>query len=438
MIPDVISVQERLLLRACKTDKFKAGMLSLSLALPIRDDAYLTTLVMAVLLRGSERYPTVAAINRRLDYLYGTEVSLRNHYCGDLHVIGLCADLVGEEYLPLRTDGEVSVMEGAIEVMRELLFHPLLDEEGNLLAHYVESEKRLQCDNIRAQKNHPHAYAAERCKSLMYEGTPGGIPILGTEEDVMAVTPQRLTAHWRAIIRNLSLDCFYVGGCEPLDVACLLKKALSGELGASLVARGSPVAVPLSLRECRSLEETQPITQSHLIMGYDIGAFINQRDFYAATVCNELLGGSPISKLFMNVREKLGLCYSCHSAYNAYRGTVMISCGLSAASRDAAQREIEAQISALAEGSITDAEWIAAKKSLENAYRQLEDSPVSLERLFFGRALAGLSVSPEECRRAIDEVTREEVVACARRMRADTVFFLRATENGEVTEDGED
>ena len=434
MIPNVISVRERLRLRASETDKFKAGFLSVSAVLPIREDAYMTTLLLAVLLRGSEKYKTVAAINRRLDELYGTEISLRNHYCGALHVIGLCADVLGAEYLP----SNESVLDEAIDVMRELLFHPLLDENGLLQAHYVESEKKLQCDSIRAQRNNPHTYAVERAAALVYEGTPLAHPILGDEARVMAVTPEALTAHWRRIVKEISLDCFFVGSECPTRVAAALDAAFGKELSDSEAAWHAPLPERRPERDTRRAEDALAITQSHLIMVYNGGVMLCDEALYAVIVFNEILGGSPVSKLFMNVRERLGLCYSCHSAYNAYRGTLTVSCGLADASMELAEREIGAQIAAIAEGHVTDAEWEAAKRSLCNAYRQMEDSPVSMERFFFGRSLCGVSRSLSDCRRAIEAVTREEVAAFARTLRLDTVFSLHATEDGEVNDDEED
>ena len=103
-----------------------------------------------------------------------------------------------------------------------------------------------------------------------------------------------------------------------------------------------------------------------------------------------------------------------------------------------AEREIAAQIDAIAKGCVSEEEWEAAKRSLGNAYRQLEDSPVSMERFFFGRALCGCCATPEDSRRAIEAVTREEVARFAKELRLDTVFSLHATENGEVTDDDED
>ena len=98
------------------TDKFKAGLLSLSAVLPIdRDKTPMTTLLLSVLLRGCQKFPSLEAINRRLDYLFGTELSIRNFYRGDVQVIGFTAELLDAAYLP-----ESDPIEEILEVVDQI------------------------------------------------------------------------------------------------------------------------------------------------------------------------------------------------------------------------------------------------------------------------------------------------------------------------------
>ena len=97
MKPIELRLGERLTLRLCQTQKFKTEMLSLSAVLPICEQKpYMTSLLLSVLLRGSASYPDIASLNRRLDYLFGTELSVRNFYRGDAQVFGLCANILGK------------------------------------------------------------------------------------------------------------------------------------------------------------------------------------------------------------------------------------------------------------------------------------------------------------------------------------------------------
>jgi len=435
MIPTTIDVRERLRLRVCKTEKFKAESLSVSMALPLSKDRYLTTLLLAVLGRGCERYPTQAQINRRLDYLFGAEISFRDYALGDSQVIGLCADVVSAAYLPEQGS---SVLAETLALMREILFHPLLDGQGLLDAKYVESEKKLQCDAIRAKRNSPRAYALERCLAQTYEGRVQGASRLGTVEEVEAVTPEVLTAHWRSLIGRIRMECCYIGGCEGEQIARVLEDVLGEELVAP-VPQATPrvFAEPLSERSLTRFEESLPVSQGQLVMSFRFPTVLSGRRLFVAELLYGLLGASPVSKLFVNVRERLGLCYFCNARIERYTGVAIVSCGLDAENRELAEREILTQIDALARGEITDTEWEAARTMLSDNLGQMQDAPSAIDRFYFNCALSGMDYTVDAWRDELLSVTREEVAALAGEMTADTVFFLHPT-RGEEADDEED
>ena len=187
------------------------------------------------------------------------------------------------------------------------------------------------------------------------------------------------------------------------------------------------------------VNESMPVSQSQLLIGLQLPAQIGHPDDAVAVVLCELLGNSPVSRLFVYVREKQSLCYSCASVYSAFFGNLVIACGLKSDNRERAEREILRQVQCLADGDFTDAELDAAKKSLENAYRQVEDSPGGLENYYYGRALACSAESLESRREAFSRVMREDVIRLAKSLSLDVVYFLKGTlaggEEGEYDED---
>ena len=446
MIPIELQLGKRLTLRMCQTQKFKTETLSLSAVVPICEQKpYMTSLLLSVLLRGTESYPDISALNRRLDYLFGTELSVRNFYRGDAQVFGLCANILGKEYLPDDAPERDTLLCDVVEIMREVFFFPALDENGLLCVKYVESEKQLHCDAIRAKKNHPQSYATDACRKLMFDTEPCGIPLYGTEEEIMAVTPKELTTYWKELYKNLSLHAFYVGATDTESVVDALTKGLGMEnVSAEPIKKNTP-AIPLTnVKSIKKRDKEQrvcedlPVQQSALVIGLRTPAAVQDEDFFSVALYNELLGSSsPVSKLFINVREKLGLCYSCFSAYNAYKAALTVCCSLEDDRREEAEAEIRRQLAALAAGDITDAEWQAAQKSMANAYRQLSDSPSAMEVYYLGRALAGVSVSPKEASARIASLTKEDVVRVAQQMRIDTVFILHPTGEGKERDDEE-
>ena len=155
------------------------------------------------------------------------------------------------------------------------------------------------------------------------------------------------------------------------------------------------------------------------------------------TLCNYVYAASPTSKLFVNVRERLGLCYSCSAFISRFACAAYARCGLDAENREIAEREILNQISLLAGGEISDVEWEAARTSICDSVRQSEDNPSAIDRANMSRMLTGLPLGIDELTEAFLSVTREEVAAMAGEMVLDTVFFLHPTRAGEEEEDEE-
>ena len=142
-----------------------------------------------------------------------------------------------------------------------------------------------------------------------------------------------------------------------------------------------------------------------------------------------------MSKLFMNVREKLSLCYYCRAIPDGIKGIMTVTAGIEVCNKEKTQNEILAQLDAVKNGDITDEELILSKKSLKNAYNELNDSPPALEGWYLTRRLSDLGDSHEKVCESFMKVTREDVIRVANKIKLDTVYFLEGTLSGEGDDD---
>ena len=150
-------------------------------------------------------------------------------------------------------------------------------------------------------------------------------------------------------------------------------------------------------------------------------------------LCNEILGASPVSKMMMNVREKLSLCYECSSVYNSARGAIFATIGIDKENYELAKNAIMLQLEDIKQGNITALELDAAKKSIYNVYSSLCDSPDSIERFYLGRLINGVDVDIAEFLSKINSLTLDDVKNAASKIAPHTIFFLCG--NGDVEED---
>lgn len=142
-------------------------------------------------------------------------------------------------------------------------------------------------------------------------------------------------------------------------------------------------------------------------------------------VMNAMFGGSGGSKLFMNVREKLSLCYYASSAYHRRKGLVTVSAGIRAGDYQRALDEILAQLDAMGRGDWTDRELDDARRALLSGLRSMEDDPGSLEDFAVGRAAGGSDETVAGLMTALEAVTAQDVQEAARALRLDTIYFLK-------------
>ena len=97
-------------------------------------------------------------------------------------------------------------------------------------------------------------------------------------------------------------------------------------------------------KEVREISETMSVAQSKLVMGFRAGAELDTPEETAARLMVAIFGGTPHSKLFLNVREKLKLCYYCAARYNSNKGVMFVESGVETQNLEGAKKEILAQL----------------------------------------------------------------------------------------------
>ena len=347
---ETIELAAGVTLLAVQTEKFKSGCFSFNLMRPhTKAAAPLDALLPSVLLRGSERWPDMRAISMRLDELYGATLGTLVRLRGETKLTGFYADFIEEAFLP---QGE-AVFAPMVEFFRDILFHPAL-ENGLLNARYVESEKQNLIHAIESAQNDKRVYAAMRMRRIMCEGEAASIPRLGYAEDVAAITPEALTAHWRTVLRTAPIMLFYAGRRTPQEAAALFRPLFDG-LERDPVSP-PPTVVRRSAETVREVTESMDVTQGKLVIGMRTGITASDPDYPALVLLNSVYGSGVTSKLFVNVREKRSLCYYASSAVEKFKGLMIVSSGISFDQYETARDAILAERDACRRGEITPEE----------------------------------------------------------------------------------
>ena len=396
--------------------KFKTGLLSAQLVVPLDADKSASgALLPAVLRRGTERHGDMLAISRALDRLYGAGLSFVVRKKGENQCFGFLASFIDDRFAL----GGERLLEPTAELLGEVLLRPAT-EGGVFRRDYVDGEKDNLIDTIRAILDDKREYANQRLVGEMCRGERYGVPRLGTEEAVAALSGASLWDFYQRTLMTARVELFYCGSAEITRVEDALVRGVAALPNGERVApvASAHVAAPASPRE---LSETMNVTQGKLAMGWRAAT----EDGHAMMLANMIFGGYSNSKLFLNVREKLSLCYYASSGYHRSKGVVTVSSGVDFADERRAREEILAQLACVQRGEFEPWELDGAKGVLLNAVRSRGDSATRMEENLVAQAATGLWESEDELLGALDAVTPERVTAAARSMTLDTVYFLK-------------
>mgnify|MGYP002579653199 CR=1 FL=1 len=170
------------------------------------------------------------------------------------------------------------------------------------------------------------------------------------------------------------------------------------------------------------------VTQGKLAMGFRTGIDAWDEDYPALMLLNAVYGGTTTSKLFLNVRERLSLCYYASSGLMKYKDVMLVSSGVEFSKVGQAQDEILAQLQACKDGGFTDDELEWARRSVVSTLMTTLDAQSRLEDYWLGQAAAGLTEAPDELAQRVERTTRAQVQAAAQKLTLDTVYFLKGKE----------
>lgn len=411
-------------LTSVNTKKFKSSYLSMTFLTPLKKEtAAVNALIPNLLRRGTETCPDMQSISAALDQLYGGAIEPVVRKIGETQCVGFVGSFLDDTYT---LDGS-RILNQAAELMGEMLLRPYT-ENGAFSADYTRQEKANLVDRIKAEINEKRQYAVNRVMEEMCREEPYGVNRMGREADVAEITPASAWTRYQELLAHSRLELYYCGSAENDEVCVILQRALTGLPREGGYEVPETIIVPTAA-ETRRVEEAMDVAQGKLTMGFRTGGITAASpDYPALVLCNALFGGTANSKLFLNVREKLSLCYYASSSLARYKGAMVVSSGVEFSNVTRAEDEIGAQLEACRRGDFEPWEIVGARRYTVSSLLTMLDSQGRQEDWWLSQAVAGLSQSPEELAQAIEEVPVEAAVAAAQNLSLDTVYFLKGME----------
>ncbi|MEE1055738.1 MAG: pitrilysin family protein [Acutalibacteraceae bacterium] len=407
-----------------KEERFKTAKISVTMFVPLnKKTAAAYTLLPSVLAYSCKKYPTTISLNRALSNLYGANISSECKKMGESLALTLTVTGIDDRY----TMNKEKISPELVKLLCEIIFNPNV-ENNAFVENNFEQCKRQLLEAIEGEFNEKRTYAISQMLGEMCKDEAYGIKRYGTKEDVEKLTSQELYKVWKDILVNSRIEVMMIGSSDT----SLAEKIIEDNF--SSFERTQPeikTEVKTTVENIKEKTESSDIAQAKLVMGFRTATAQPENDSTAMSLTVAILGGTPSSKFFVNVREKLSLCYYCAARYYKLKGIVIVDSGVEKKNINRTIEEIKNQLDEMKKGNITDFEIESAKLSLINSYKSVQDTVAGTESWYINQMLDNEILTVEQAVEKLNAVDKDTIVELANTITLDTVYLLQPKDSKE-------
>ncbi len=395
--------------------KFKTHTIEAVFMVPLCEETNAAYSLVSSLLSGScEKYPTLAALTRKTDTLYGASISGSVGKRSDVLQVALAANTIDNRYALEQED----LLSEITELLIECLFRPNA-KDGAFDATEFRIQKQDLLDAIDAEINNKRSYAVARAVKTAFAGEPYAGTAYGEKSDVERLDPAGVYQAYERLLREAVIRIYHVGPSEAPVVAQRMQEAFAA---VERQPAGISYRAPSPCKEeTAQVIDPMSVNQSKLVLVFKG----EEPKKGAMKLMSALYGSSPFSMLFMNVREKMSLCYYCASRTLPGKGALLVDSGVELSNAEKAKDAILAQLDAVRRGEFDDEMLKDAKHSMVNQLRGVGDTPSSCISWCHSQFYDQDEETTEEAVARYEALTRQDIIDAANALKLDTVYLMQ-------------
>ena len=306
----------------------------------------------------------------------------------------------------------------AMDVVGELIVRPRLTDRD------IENERTVIVEEIRSYLDDPSEYCQILFQTALFGFGPLGREICGEEADVRGLADSAIRDFWASAYRPANTVVAVVGDLDHARATDLAAAAFG--TGNGYVPAFAPAPeLPAGPRVMAGKRST---SQAQLCVGVP-ALHRDHPDSWTLAVLNTVLGDGMSSRLFLSVREELGLAYDVSSGIVDYAdaGALEVSAGVDPAGMTSAIAAILTELAGLRDELVPAEELDKAKRYLSGGLELRMDDTRHVASWIGGQeALHDKVLTLEEALAAIDRVDAADVQRVAQTLFRDDVLRLAA------------
>jgi len=291
----------------------------------------------------------------------------------------------------------------ALDVLSDILSNPTFDPDE------LRREQNVIVQEIGATEDTPDDLVFDRLQETAFPKQAVGRSILGTPETVRSFNPARLRTYLSRHYRAPDMIVAAAGAVEHAAIVADAEKRFA--------SFGGPAAPAPEAAHFRggSRVETRDLEQVHIALALQ-GVPVRDEQLYSLQVFTNVLGGGMSSRLFQEVREKRGLCYTISAFHMPYSDTGLFALYAGTDEADAPElMRVAIGETASATETLNEAEVARAKAQLKaGLLMALESSEARVGQLARQMLAYGRPIPLDEIVAKVDAVTVDSARAAGR------------------------
>lgn len=405
-------------------DKFKSIYISYNFTMEVKENSVFSNnaVLGALMAKSSRKYQTQKEIEKYLNSLYGANYDVNVEKYGDLYNLEFRIEYINKKFLP----GNEDLLENILNFLKEMIYNPADWTDEN-----IKREKEFILERINERKDEKLKYGVQRAEELLCKDEPFGVFLYGDQDNVQNVDKDVLKNAYSELLKSC-VTVIISGNLEGYDNI----EETFNEVFKNIEFSSKEVTDLIyntkreSDNKTEEVKEYQDTTQSVLSLGLRIKDCTID-DFYALNLYNAILGTTPSSKLFQNVREKESLAYTVRSRYYRFKDIIVIFAGINKENYQKAVDVIKEQIEAIKKGEISKEEFESAKDSLMADLLEWKDSKIAMAKMKFANIIAfkDADITVEDMRERMSKVTLEDIIRVANLVSVEKIFVLGGVDN---------
>lgn len=400
------------------TNKFKTIKIKISFKRKItKEDITYRNMLVNLLMESTKKYPTARLIEIESENLYNVGFHSSTSSSGNYHIMNFECTFLNEKYT------EIGMTQKSLEFFLNFIFEPNI-EEGKFNEKAFNISKNILKDDILSYDDSPERYSNQKLLEAMVPNIPTAYNSFGYLEILESITPKSLYEYYESVLKSDLIDIFIIG-----DVDNDIKELIKDNFNIKTLKKESFTHF-LENKKIKSrfkiVKESKRLEQSKLLLGYKISPMTKREKMYVSYIYSYILGGGPDSMLFKNVREKNSLCYSVNASIYAISDLMIIKSGINAKDANKAIKIIKEQVKKMQKGNFDLEEIEKAKVTYLASLKGLEDNPNSILNIYTSKEYLDYDLVDERIKQ-IKTVTKEEIIALAKKIHPDTIFILEGS-----------